>query len=139
MKFYELFSKRQKRLRGEVPDIYQYEIIPQELRVQIVHIWRAVLRDKYTDDAKQVYELFHQELSYAYGKFTLDQDSDYSYRSVRNDSYHVTTVINFLLSTDDIERVIDVIELSFRFIDQNVRHNRHGYFRPISRSMLSLR
>ena len=49
---------------------------------------------------------------------------------MHNDSYYVTTVINFLLSTDDIEKVIDVIELSFRFIDQNVRHNRHGYFRP---------
>ena len=130
MKDYELFSKRQKRLRGEVPDIYQYEIIPQELRVQIVHIWRAVLRDRYTGDARQVYELLHQELSYAYGKFTLDQDGDSSYHSVRDDSYHVTTVINFFLSTDDIERAIDVIEFSFRFIDQDVRHNRHGYFRP---------
>ena len=130
MKIYELFSKRQKRLRGEVPDIYQYEIIPQELRVQIVRIWRAVLRDRYTDDARQVYELLHQELSYAYGKFTLDQDGDSSYHSVHNDSCHVTTVINFFLSTDDIERAIDVIELSFRFIDQDVRHNRHGYFRP---------
>ncbi len=130
MKIYELFLKRQKRLRGEVPDIYQYEIIPQELRVQIVHIWRAVLRDRYTDDARQVYELLHQELSYAYGKFTLDQDGDSSYHSVHNDSYHVTTVINFFLSTDDIERAIDVIELSFRFIDQDVRHNRHRYFRP---------
>ena len=130
MKDYELFSKRQKRLRGEVPDIYQYEIIPQELRVQIVHIWRAVLRDRYTGDARQVYELLHQELSYAYGKFTLDQGGDSSYHSVRDDSYHVTTVINFFLSTDDIERAIDVIEFSFRFIDQDVRHNRHGYFRP---------
>ncbi len=43
MKDYELFSKRQKRLRGEVPDVYQYETIPQELRVQVVHIWRDVL------------------------------------------------------------------------------------------------
>ena len=24
---YELFSKRQKRIRGEIPDVYQYEII----------------------------------------------------------------------------------------------------------------
>ena len=53
-----------------------------------------------------------------------------SSHSVLNDSYHFTTVINFFLSTDDIERAIDVIELSFRFIDQNVRHNRQGYFRP---------
>ena len=130
MKVYELFSKRQKRLRGEVPDIYQYEIIPQELRVQIVHIWRAVLKDAYSGDAQQVYESLHQKLSYEYGKFTLDQNGDSGYHRTRNDSYHVTTVINFFLSTDDIERAIDVIELSFRFIDQDVRHSRHGYFRP---------
>ena len=42
MKIYELFSKRQKRMRGEVPDVYQYETIPPELRVQIVHIWNDV-------------------------------------------------------------------------------------------------
>ena len=40
---YELFSKRQQRVRGEVPDVYQYEDIPQALRVQVVHIWRDVL------------------------------------------------------------------------------------------------
>ena len=132
MKIYELFSKRQKKLRGEVPDVYQDETIPQELRVQIVHIWRAVLRDRYTGDARQVYEVLHQELSYEYGKFTLDQDSDSSYHSVRDDSY-VTTVINFFLRTDDMERAIDVIELSFRFIDQDVRDNRnHSFFPQIS-------
>ena len=130
MKIYEFFSKRQKRLRGEVADAYQYEDIPQELRVQIVHIWRAVLKDEYSGDARQVYESLHQKLSYAYGKFTLDQNGNSSYHRMRNDSYHVTTVINFFLTTDDIERAIDVIELSFRFIDRDIRHNRHGYFRP---------
>ena len=78
----------------------------------------------------KVYESLHQKLSYEYGKFTLDQDGDSSYHSVRNDSYHVTTVINFFLATDDIERVIDVIELSFQCIDQDVRCNRDGYFSP---------
>ena len=131
MKIYELFSKRQKRLQGEVPDVYRYDDISQELRVQIVHIWRAVLRDsRYSGDAHQVYKSLHQKLSYEYGKFTLDQDGDSSYHSVRNDSYHVTTVINFFLGTDDIERAIDVIELSFQCIDQDVRYNRNRSFSP---------
>ena len=39
-KIYEIFSKRQKRLRGEVPDVYQYETIPHELRVQVIYIWK---------------------------------------------------------------------------------------------------
>lgn len=133
MKIYELFSKRQKRIRGEVPDVYQYETIPHELRVQIVRIWRAVLRDRYNEDARQVYEFLNQKLSYEYGKFTLDQSEDYSnsdYHRSRNDFYDVTTVINFFLGTDDMERAIDVIELSFRYIDQDVRYNRNGYFNP---------
>ena len=28
MKIHKLFSKRQKQLRGEVPDVYQYKTIP---------------------------------------------------------------------------------------------------------------
>ena len=40
MPIYDIFSKRQKRLRGEFPDVYQYETIPNELRVQVIHIWR---------------------------------------------------------------------------------------------------
>jgi hypothetical protein len=38
MPVFDLFSKRQKRLKGEFPDVYQYEDIPERLRVQIVHI-----------------------------------------------------------------------------------------------------
>ena len=34
-----MFSKRQKRLRGEILDVYQYDVFPNELRVQIVQIW----------------------------------------------------------------------------------------------------
>lgn len=113
--------------------MYQYETIPSELRVQIVRIWRAVLRDRHNDDAQQVYKLLHQTLSYEYGKFTLDQSEDYSnsdYHRRHNDSYDIATVINFFLGTDDMERAIDVIELSFRYIDQDVRCNRNGYFNP---------
>ncbi|WP_041409765.1 hypothetical protein [Sinorhizobium fredii] len=40
MAIFDLFSKRQKRQRGEVPDIYTYAALPNPLRVQIVHIFR---------------------------------------------------------------------------------------------------
>ena len=39
----DLYHKRQKRLRGEFPDVYQYEEFPQSLKVQIVHIWEDSL------------------------------------------------------------------------------------------------
>jgi hypothetical protein len=41
MALFDLFSKRQKRLRGDVPDVYVYDEIPQVLRVQLVQILQA--------------------------------------------------------------------------------------------------
>jgi hypothetical protein len=43
MAIFNLYSKRLKKLKGEVPDVYKYDIIPQTLRVQIVHIIRDVI------------------------------------------------------------------------------------------------
>ena len=45
MAVFDLFSKRQKHGRGEVPDVYQYKTIPEGLRVQIVHIIRDAFGD----------------------------------------------------------------------------------------------
>jgi hypothetical protein len=38
MRILDLFSKRQKKLRGEMPDVYMYDELPQPLKVQIVHM-----------------------------------------------------------------------------------------------------
>lgn len=54
MSVFEIFSKRQKRERGEVPDVYQYEDIPQPLRVQIVHILRDALEGEYNQDPYEI-------------------------------------------------------------------------------------
>lgn len=38
-------SSCQKRGRGELPDVYQYETIPEALRIQIIHIIRDAFGD----------------------------------------------------------------------------------------------
>ena len=123
MKICELFSKRQKRLRGEVPDVYRYETIPPELRVQVVHIWRDVWGKETTStsyghrphfNAYRVYKEIHDVLCREYGVFTLGEEGDLGVR-----------VGNFLLSTEDTEKVIDVIELSFQCIDRVARNEAH--------------
>jgi hypothetical protein len=43
MTVFDLFSKRQKKLRGDALDVYIYDNIPQPLRVQIIHIWHDAL------------------------------------------------------------------------------------------------
>jgi hypothetical protein len=40
---FDLFSKRQKALRGELPDVYVYDKIPNPLKIQIIHIWGDAL------------------------------------------------------------------------------------------------
>ncbi|MDP1861483.1 MAG: hypothetical protein Q8K82_22640, partial [Gemmatimonadaceae bacterium] len=60
MSIFDLFSKRQKRLRGEAPDVYTYDRLPEPLRAQIVHIWHDTLggHDNYAEhvEVRQVYE-----------------------------------------------------------------------------------
>ena len=45
MPILDIFSKRQKKLRGDVPDVYTYDALPQPLKVQIVHIMLGSLGD----------------------------------------------------------------------------------------------
>ena len=141
---YEIFSKRQKRHRGEIPDVYQYEIIPPELRVQIVHIWRDTLRaisfssSSKTEfgDAHDAYKTIHNKLCRAYGRFALDKDNDF-YQAESDDSYYhsdiksdVESIVKYFLEINKAEVAIDVIEISFRHIDQEVRNNPNDYFHP---------
>ena len=115
---YELFSKRQKRIRGEVPDVYQYEAIPPEVRVQVVYIWKDIWGevdsryDRKFGTPLHAYEFIHEALGRGHSVFRLDKGSDYD-----------EIVMNFLLHTEETEKVIDVIEVSFRYIDQTVRDN----------------
>lgn len=121
MAIFDLYSKRQKRLRGEVPDIYTYDKIPQNLRVQIVHIIRdAIGEHNYydTNEPQKVYEFIHDTLCREYGKFTLGK----GYNEI-----HQEQVLDFLLQTQVTDEVIDVIELSFKYIDRIIKNDYQRY------------
>lgn len=77
----ELFSKRQKRLRGEVPDIFVYDRIPEPLRVQTIHIWRDAIGedDTYYNHASDLYKELHNILCREYGTFSLTEARTRSY------------------------------------------------------------
>ena len=113
----DLFSKRQKRSRGEVPDVYQYETIPNQLRVQIVQILEDAFGElDYNpnwgpDSSAHAFEFIHKTLCHEYGVFTLGRSHD-------SDS---ESVANFFLQTNEVEEVIDVVELSFQFLNDNLQ------------------
>lgn len=116
---FDLFSKRQKKLRGDVPDIYNYDDVPNTLRVQIVHIWFDVLGNNedyssYQNGVKNAYKFIVDTLCREYGLFNLpSHDKYYKY----NKRMYLNELVSFFLEEKDIDKIIDVIELSFKVIN----------------------
>jgi hypothetical protein len=110
----DIYSKRGKKL----PDVYQYDAIPERLRVQIVHIWESAFgKDGYSGQVEYNFKGIEEILCREYGVFSLDDKNGNKKQAV----------VQFLLRTVDIDRFLDVIELSFRMIDWVVRRNLHLY------------
>lgn len=109
MGVYDLYSKRQSRERGEMPDVYTYDKLPDPLRVQIVHIIQDVIPNHYVYEREvaNVYDFINNTLCREYGLFSL-------INAERLDSQ--TSVINFFLKVTLTERALDVVELLFKII-----------------------
>lgn len=119
MAIFDLFSKRQKKLRGEVPDVYQYSEIPNPLRVQIVHIWMETLgnAENYWDGkANEAYKFIVDTLCREYGLFRLPGAKDYGNRE------YINELVNAFLNERDTEKCLDFIEIAFKVIDHFTRN-----------------
>lgn len=119
MPIFDIFSKRQKRLRGEVPDVYTYDKLPQPLRVQIVHIITDSIGKSrnYSGYSEKAYEVIHNALCREYGVFSLGNNRESDGESI----------INFFLKTQEVEKAMDIIELSFKYIDKVIRKDYQTY------------
>lgn len=123
MAIFDLFSKRQKALRGDVPDVYTYDDLPNALRVQIVHIWSDALgnSENYYDhygcahNVQSAYKFIVDTLCREYGMFQLPTAEKH------RDRMYLNELANYLLQVDEIEKQLDIVELSFRYIDRITR------------------
>ena len=157
----EVFSKRQKRIRGEAPDVYQYETVPRELRVQVIHILNRVFGqlypyfvnsgdsdfeivefehhelEKYTKLEKRYaewrelnlrshYEMLHELLCEEYGVFKLGDSNDLK-----------ESVCNFFVETEETEKAIDVVEVSFQHMEQYVAGHFHDNKQLLAKNAIS--
>lgn len=113
MAIFELFSKRQKKLRGELPDVYQYENLEQSFRVQVIHIIRDTIgvEQSYNNATNGVYEEIHKVLCKEYGVFSLKEYSNSNFEAV----------FEYFLIEKNHEKCLDIIELTFQAIDIYVR------------------
>ena len=124
MAIFELYSTKKRKNNGEMPDVYQYEDIPQKLRVQIVHIVKETIgmnpsygRESNSDS---VYRQIHEILCKEYGVFSLAKRSNIS---------NFDSVYNHFLDSDNIDECLDVIELTFKFIDIYIREKQYQFSR----------
>jgi len=120
MGIFDIYSKRKRKAEGNVPDVYQYDEIPREFRVQVVHMWRSAFGDenKYETPFPHNFEFIHDTLAREYGVFKLAGDRYSSF---------FERVCDFLLQEGDTDKVLDVVELSFKVIDILVRKNPYAY------------
>ena len=119
----DIFSKRQKKLRGETPDVYVYNELPDPLRVQIVYIWMDTLGNReqyrhyvYGDEVRKVYKAIVDILCREYGVFSLPGTREHY-----GDRNYIEELTNFFLQEREVEKVLDVVQLSFAVIDGLIR------------------
>lgn len=119
----DLYSKRQIRLRGEIPDVYRYDELPEKLRVQIVHIWEGVLGNP---EAHAHFEPSHvvrtmitniygsivNDLCREWGVFHLTYPDRSRYAKPYEDLRHC-----FIHETE-IEKALYVVEVCFSMMDR---------------------
>nr|WP_310615727.1 hypothetical protein [Pantoea cypripedii] len=120
-----LYSKRQKKVRGEISDVYQYDNIPRPLKVQIIQIiqdsiGRPAPVDRYSsyeNAADEVYRYIHETLAKEYGVFKLKEYSDNDF----------TALTEFFINESDEEKCLDFIELSMKILDGYISENNYKF------------
>lgn len=114
MAVFDLFHKRQKKLRGEYPDVYQDEELSQTIRVQIVHLWKESIGEDFSggqwnpsSENRKYVEKCYNILCKELGVFELGEDDT---------SFGVTisyfkNISNYFLREKDVEKALSIIEL----------------------------
>ena len=127
MPIYDIYSKRLRKMKGDVPEVYVYDDLPKPLRVQTVQIWTECLGkpNRFTMAGQQIDECYKnivKILQREYGVNKLPSGNrayDYSYDELRD----------FFYETTEFDKALDVVELVCQLIDEE--YFSHLLFPPI--------
>ncbi len=117
----DLFSFRKRVASGQLPDVFQYDTLPEPLLVQIVHIWSEtigpyVVPGLYATGStarnNSAWKEIEHCVSREHGLFKLGSD---------NDPNVFSRCANYLRNSPSVDHSIDLIEVSFQYIDQTCR------------------
>jgi hypothetical protein len=122
MPVFETFSRRQaKRAKAGKADVYQYDSLPEPFRLQVVHIWGTAIGPYFGTDPWASERLSNGAWRYIHDTLARERGVASLFHGGRHEAERC---MQFLL-TADTNGALDVIELAFRYIDNNVR--RWGY------------
>ena len=96
----ELYSRRQKRIRGEFPDVYQYDTLPEGCKNQCVHIFNDVI-----NLLSDYSEIFCSKIF-----FTLCREHGTLELSPTITLYR-ERLYQYMLNGKELEKNLDIIEL----------------------------
>ena len=116
----DLYSKRQKRLNENPPEVYIYNKIPEKFRIQIMHIVNECFQEE-----DKTYEKIVDWLQREYGVKQLSEGwvgnrytGYYSYQH---------ELFDFFEYIASYEQCLDIIELVFQSIKQSYKPNKQKY------------
>jgi hypothetical protein len=117
-----IFSKRNQSSKNS---IFTYNVLPKQFRIQVIHIWKESIGvyDKndgyYTpiSPSNNIWYYIHNSLCKEYGVFGLSSRGENPFHKC----------ICFMEEENSIEKLLDIIELSFRTIDTKVRDSKYNW------------
>lgn len=121
MAIFDLFSRRQRKLRGDVPDVYTYDELPRPLRIQLIHIWTEIIGDesKYSE-----YDSARENIRSTYQNIVKLLRKEYGVFKLSGANSHVPNprveLFDFFLNEDNTDYLLDVVELCARVILRRV-------------------
>jgi hypothetical protein len=105
---YETYSERKRRNeRGDAPDVYDYEKIPEKLRHQIIHCWNDAFKSVSTNDRFMIYQAIEKTIAKAEGRPSLGPKHANPEESCQ-----------LWLLLGDTDEALSIIELAARFMIQ---------------------
>lgn len=116
MAVFDLYSKRQRRARGEVIDVYEYDDFPSVFRMQLSYMIQDLLGDAKTLHGhlqpREAYEEIVRILRKEYGLQNLA-------KSIQSGAF--PELHSFILQERNVERCLDAVELCYAVGDGMTR------------------
>jgi len=123
MPVWDTYSHRKRVREGDVPDVYTYDELPERLRVQIVQICRDAIGRFHTYSGMELgYRVTENNEGWSFIHGTVAREHGVFELSSRHGLDEKCA--DFLLTHRSVDEVLDLVEVSFRYIDRIARRFR---------------